>query len=114
MIEAERCWGPNRIVKSTNDPALMQERMIRMMMGNWTRNSFKAASIDELELSREDYACYRIDQSRHVNDGPTMAKTILDIMNPEAQVNVRELKKKIGSVTIEDFKGDVPKMLTHM
>ena len=110
----ERCWGPNNIVKHTDDPELIQERMIRMMIGNWLCNSFKAASVDELELNRNDYAYFRVDQYKYINDGPTMAKIILDIMNPEARVNVRELKKKIGNVNINDFKGDVPKMLTHM
>ena len=88
--------------------------MLCMMMGNWIRNSFKATAQDEIELNRKTYAYFCIDQSRFINDRPTMAKVILDIMNPEARVNVRELKKEISNVKITDFEGDVIKMLTHL
>ena len=43
-----------------------------------------------------------------------MIKLILGMINPEARASARELKDKIKQVKIEDFKGNVPKMLTHM
>ena len=88
--------------------------MLRRMIGNWIRNSVKASSLDQLELKRSQYAYFDDCQSKFICDGPAMIKLILDMVNPEARVNVRELKDKIKQVKIEDFEGNVPKMLTHM
>lgn len=111
--DTRKCWG-HTTVTPTTDPALKQERMIRQMIGNLVRNSLKAARYDQLELQREVYSYYKREDSRTIFDGPTMMKLTLDIMNPDARVNVRDLKDKLRSTKITDFKGDVRAMLTHM
>ena len=37
--EARNCWGPSDNVCSTNDETIMQERTIRMIIGNWVKNT---------------------------------------------------------------------------
>ena len=114
MKEAEACWSSNNKVTPTSDPNLIQERMIRQMIGNWVRNSLKSTSYDQLELKRKAFTYYRPTDSKYIYDGPTMMKIALDIINPEARVNVRDLKDKLRNTSIADFNGDVVKMLTHM
>ena len=84
------------------------------MMGNQIQNSFKVTALDKIELNRKEYAYYCIDQSKFMHNRPTMAKIILNIMNPETRVNIHDLKKKISNASIDEFKGDVKKMFTCM
>ena len=114
MKEAEACWGPNNAVVPTTDPKITQERMIRQMIGNWIRNSLKSSSYDQLELKRKSHGCFRASDSKHMHDGPTMMKLELDVINPEARANMRDLKDKLRKTSLADFEGDVVKMLTHM
>ena len=63
------------------------------MLSSFILNSVTKAGIDKLDLHRHDYECFRMKQRVHVQDGPSLIKVIFDIVNPEAIVSVRELKK---------------------
>ena len=43
-----------------------------------------------------------------------MIKVVLDSINPEARVNTHNLKDKLRSIDIDQFKGDITKILLKM
>ena len=71
-------------------------------------------ALDHLELKRKLYTYFRVDLSKYVHNRPTMVKTILDIINLEARVNVRDLKDKIRKVNISDFSSNVVAILIRI
>jgi len=52
MDEAERCWGTTSEVYHATDDKVMQERTIRMMIGNLIRNSLTETALNRVELRR--------------------------------------------------------------
>ena len=112
--EAERCWGKDGLVYPTEDKAVIKERALRTMVSNFILNSVTKAGIDELDLHRHDYEYFRMEQRVHVQEGPSLIKVIFDIVNPEATVSVRELKKKLGKMEVNMHGKNVKSMLTSM
>ena len=43
-----------------------------------------------------------------------MIKVVLDSINPEARVNTHDLKDKLRSMDIDQFKGDITEILLKM
>ena len=84
------------------------------MVSKFVLNSVTKAWIDELYLHRRAYECFRIEQRVHVQDGPSLIKVIFDIVNPEATVSVRELKKQMTKMEVKMHGKNVKSMLTFM
>ena len=57
--EAARCWGSHDAACTTTDPAIIQERTIRMMIGNWAMNALLDKGLDRLELKRDLFSYHR-------------------------------------------------------
>lgn len=111
--EAEVCWGSASCIYDTTDPAIMQERTMRMMIGDWLINSITVKGLDCLDKYRRYYAYYRPAQRICVHDGPTLIKIILELINPDARVSARDMKDKLRTVDLSQFKGDVEEMQPH-
>ena len=55
-----------------------------------------------------------MEQRVHVQYGPSLIKVIFDIVNPEAIVSVRELKKQLTKMEVKTHGKNVKFMLTSM
>ena len=84
------------------------------MIGNQISNSIKAIALNSLELYQSKYTYYRPDQRIYINNRPIMLCIVLGIINLEAKVSTKDLKDKLYSVKIIDFKGDMLEMLTYV
>ena len=50
----------------------------------------------------------------NIIDSLIMAKVILNMINPEAKVNTREMKDQLRTINVSQFNRDISKMLTYM
>ena len=68
---------------------------------------------EKLELKRDQYT-WTDSAGDKVNDGPTMLKLIVDMVNPLTRVGIDNLMKKIEGSTLAKYNNDVDDMLESM
>ena len=84
------------------------------MVSKFILNSVTKDGIDELDLHRHAYECFRIEQRVRVQDRPSLIKVIFDIVNPEATVSVPEIKKYLTNMEVKIHGKNLKSMLTSM
>ena len=77
-------------------------------------NALLDKGLDWLELKRELFSYYQPEQKIFITDGSTMICIVLEMIKPDARVNIRDMKDKLCSIEISTFNGDVEDMLTEM
>ena len=90
-----KCRGPEKNVHVTNNPTLTQERAIRIIIGNWIRNSLMEIGIRRVELEINLLSCYYLDHHIYVIDGYSIIKEMLDLIRPKAKAKIWKIKYKL-------------------
>ena len=57
--EANKHWGSIDHACPTNNESIIQERTIRMAIGNWVSDSLLEDDLSSIELRRQLHACCR-------------------------------------------------------
>ena len=96
------------------DGKIIQERAIRMMIGNWVRNLLTEKSLSRVELRRHQRAFYRKDLQTHIVDGPSVIKIMLVMVNPQVKANDRDMTDKIRLMSVSQFDGGTTEVIQQM
>ena len=59
--ESEACWGKDRLVRPTENKAVIKKRASHAMVSNFILNSVTKAEIDELDIHRHAHECFRME-----------------------------------------------------
>ena len=112
--EALKCWGIPNSTCVTNDPTLVQDCTIIMMISNWIHNSLTETGLRCAEQKHNQFSCYRPDHRIYINDRPSITKVKLGLLLPEAKVKTLEMKDKLRTENINKRKGDADEILQDM
>ena len=68
---------------------------IRIAISNWMYYSLLEDDLNSIKLYHQSYAYFCPEQKICILDRPTLIKVLLDSINLEARVNIRNLKDKL-------------------
>ena len=128
--QAYKVWGnhlasiddplPNTFLVQNIDPVnnmdhrkIFYLRVRSKMIAKRLQHSIDAASWETLIQHQHEFA-WRNAKGNLDYDGPTMLKLMLSVINPSTRVGVKELRRKLRTTRLSQFRHNVQDMLENM